>query len=182
MQTIFGFSRKAIESLAGITAQIAMWGVLCMTLLITVDVFMRYVVGRPLLFVDEVAGYLLVLVAYLAMAETLKRGRHIRVDVLFGRWPPRVQAWLDLILASVGFGALIVVAWRSVIMVHLSHVRGTIVTGKLLTPLYLPQTVLLIGLLVLTLQYVVELYKMLRALRGVAEVPPAEISREGHES
>lgn len=143
-----------------------MWGVFVMMLMVVVDITMRALMGRSLLFAEEVGGYLLVLVAYLAMAEALKQGRHIRVEFLRKWIPTRLQRKLDLILTVPALCALIVLLWRSIIMVYRSYIRGTKIPGVLLTPVYLPQIVLVIGLVALTLQCAVQLHKMIHDLRN----------------
>ena len=93
---IVSFIRKVIEPFSGFLAHISMWGVFAMMLMVVVDVTMRATAGgRSLLFTEEVSGYLLVLVAYLAMAETLKQGRHIRVGFIVRRLPPRLRRGLS---------------------------------------------------------------------------------------
>lgn len=137
-----------------------MWGVFVMMVLVVVDVSLRTFAARSLLLTEEVCGYLLVLVAYLPYAEALKTGRHIRVDMVFNLLPERVRARLDLILCVVGLGAMTVVTWTSVVMVYRSYIRGVTVPGILLTPIYLPQIVMVVGLLGLLLQFLVELRKL----------------------
>ena len=77
MRADLGFSCKVIERCSGILVHIAMWGVFVMVVLVVIDVALRTFAGSSLLFTEEVSGYLLVLVAFLAMAEALKQGRHV---------------------------------------------------------------------------------------------------------
>ena len=165
MKVFLSFSRNVIERCSTILAQVSMWGVLVMMLLVVVDVTLRTFSGRSLLITEEFSGYLLVLVAYLAFAEALKKGRHVRVDLLITFLPDRLRARLDIILSVVGLLAMIAVTWRSVIMVYRSYIRGVEIPGVLLTPVYLPQIVMVVGLLALVLQFLVEINKMVLALR-----------------
>ncbi len=45
----------------------------------------------------EVQWYLFSLIFLLGAAYTLKHNGHVRIDVLYNRWPPRLQAWIDLL-------------------------------------------------------------------------------------
>ena len=178
MRADLGFSCKVIERCSGILVHIAMWSVFAMMVLVVIDIALRTFAGSSLLLTEEVSGYLLVVVAFLAMAEALKQGRHVRVELL-ARWlPPRLQARLELILALAGLGAMIVVSWRSVIMVYRSYIRGVKIPGILLTPVYLPQIFMVIGLLALVLQFFFFFYKMVSAHREPPKTAPAEKGTE----
>jgi TRAP-type mannitol/chloroaromatic compound transport system permease small subunit len=45
----------------------------------------------------EIQWYLFAALFLLAAPYTLKHNGHVRIDVLYGRFPPRVQAWIDLL-------------------------------------------------------------------------------------
>lgn len=163
--SIFSFSRKAVDRLSYFLANVAMWGVFALMLLIVTDVAMRALFKRSTLIAEEAGGYLLVLIAYLAMAEALKQGKHVRVEIITGRLPGRLRIWLDVVLYPIGLAALILVIWRVVIMVRGSYTGGVIIPGVFLTPVYIPQILVVIGLTALALQGIADLSKTLYTLR-----------------
>ena len=55
---------------------------LVLALLITYDVLMRYFLNQPQLFVDEIGGFLQVLVIFGGAAYTFRVGGHVRVDLV----------------------------------------------------------------------------------------------------
>lgn len=176
---ISGFAHKAVDLISRILAQIAMWGVVAMMLLVVVDVTMRALFNRSTLIAGEVGGYLLVLIAYLGMAETFRLGRHIRVDIVSVWLPARLHAWLDAVFCFVGFSALIIVIWQAVIMVHRSQVWNVRIPGVLLTPVYLPQTLIVVGLVGLALQCAVDLVDRVSDLRNTAKGTSVTAEKEG---
>jgi TRAP-type C4-dicarboxylate transport system permease small subunit len=163
--SVFALGRKAADRLSGFLAHFAMWGVFTMMMLVVVDVFLRAVANRSTLIAEEMGGYLLVLIAYLGMAETLKQGRHIHVDIITKKLTVKVHAWLDAGLSLIALVALIVVIWRAVIMVYGSYAGNVIIPGIFLTPVYLPQILVVIGLAALALQCIVALCGKANALR-----------------
>jgi TRAP-type transport system small permease protein len=165
----FGFARKAIDRVSGFLTHIAMWGVFALMLLVVIDVGMRALFNRSTLIADEMGGYLLALIAYLGMAEAYRLGRHIRVDIVTARLPGRLRAWLDVVLCCVGLVALILVIWRAIIMVHRSQVGNVIIPGIILTPVYLPQTLVVIGLIALALQCAVDVVDRVSSLRRTSK-------------
>ncbi|RJF96149.1 TRAP transporter small permease subunit [Noviherbaspirillum saxi] len=74
------------------------WLILVLTLQISWEVFSRYVLNTP-----NAWAFDLMIMGYgaafmMAGAYTLAKNGHVRGDVLYGFFPPRLQATLDLIL------------------------------------------------------------------------------------
>ena len=79
------------------------WSVVALTLLITWEVFSRYVLNKPHAWVLDAQIMLYGVLFMTAGAYTLAKGGHVRGDVLYGFFAPRTQAWIDLILYIVFF-------------------------------------------------------------------------------
>lgn len=79
------------------------WSVVALTLLISWEVFSRYVLGRPHAWVLDAQIMLYGLLFMMAGAYTLSKNGHVRGDVLYGFLKPRTQAILDLTLYIVFF-------------------------------------------------------------------------------
>lgn len=74
------------------------WTIVGLTLLITWEVFSRYVLNSPHAWVFDATYMLYGTLFMMAGAYTLATGGHVRGDVLYGFFRPRTQATLDLIL------------------------------------------------------------------------------------
>jgi TRAP-type C4-dicarboxylate transport system permease small subunit len=114
-------------------------------------VFFRYVLGTPLLGVDEQVGFLVVATVMLGAAEALRRGDHIGIDILTERASAPVRRWLDalgFIAILIFAGVLLVSAWHTVTF---SRQFGAYSTGALEIPMWIPQSALLVGALLLGL-------------------------------
>ena len=94
MQKLLLFVDKA-STLAG---QIFGWAILALTLLISWEVFSRYVLNVPHPWVLDAQIMLYGLLFMMAGAYTLAKGGHVRGDVLYGFFAPRTQATIDLVL------------------------------------------------------------------------------------
>ena len=94
MQKLLLFVDKA-STLAG---QIFGWAILALTLLISWEVFSRYVLNVPHPWVLDAQIMLYGLLFMMAGAYTLAKGGHVRGDVLYGFFEPRTQASIDLVL------------------------------------------------------------------------------------
>ncbi|MDP3288640.1 MAG: TRAP transporter small permease subunit [Methyloversatilis sp.] len=79
------------------------WTVVLLTLVITWEVFSRYVLNTPHAWVFDATYMLYGTLFMMAGAYTLAASGHVRGDVLYGFFRPRTQATLDLILYFVFF-------------------------------------------------------------------------------
>ena len=74
------------------------WLIVSLTLLIAWEVFSRYVLNKPHGWVLDAQIMLYGVLFMAAGAYTLSKNGHVRGDVLYGFFPPRLQAGLDLTL------------------------------------------------------------------------------------
>ena len=119
------------------------------------------IVSRPLHFnlpgVDAYAGYMMAGAGFMALAQTLKKGEHIRVTLLLaalhGRWRRGFEVWALLaasLLAALFAGYSCKLAWQS-------YTFHDISTGNDATPLWIPQLAMAAGTVVLAIAFVDEL-------------------------
>ena len=74
------------------------WSVVGLTLLISWEVFSRYVLNKPHAWVLDAQIMLYGTLFMCAGAYTLSKAGHVRGDVLYGFFRPRTQATIDLVL------------------------------------------------------------------------------------
>jgi TRAP-type C4-dicarboxylate transport system permease small subunit len=87
--------------------------IMLMMLLITTDVILRYFFDRPLRGVYEIVAIMLVIVVCLAMAYTGIHKGLVAVDILVARFPPRLQALVDIFNSLLGLGLFFLISWKS---------------------------------------------------------------------
>ena len=74
------------------------WLILALTFLISWEVFSRYVLDKPHPWAFDMMIMMYGSMFMMAGAYTLSKNGHVRGDVLYGFFPPRLQAGLDLAL------------------------------------------------------------------------------------
>jgi TRAP-type mannitol/chloroaromatic compound transport system permease small subunit len=74
------------------------WLIVSLTLLITWEVFSRYALEHPHAWAFDAMIMMYGTLFMMAGAYTLSKNGHVRGDVLYGFFPPRLQAGLDLAL------------------------------------------------------------------------------------
>jgi TRAP-type mannitol/chloroaromatic compound transport system permease small subunit len=99
MQNLLLFIDKVITWIG----QFFSWLIVALTFMISWEVFSRYVLDSPHAWAFDVMSMMYGSLFMMAGAYTLSKNGHVRGDVLYGFFPPRLQAWLDLILYLVFF-------------------------------------------------------------------------------
>jgi C4-dicarboxylate transporter DctQ subunit len=67
------------------------------TVIVPVEVFLRYLFGKSLYITEEFSRYLMVWVVFLASSLALKEDSHISIGILVNRFHVRTRAWINLI-------------------------------------------------------------------------------------
>jgi TRAP-type C4-dicarboxylate transport system permease small subunit len=134
-----------------------------MTLLITVEVAGRSAFGVSTLVSDEMSGYLLVVLTFFGLADSLRAGSFIRVELLYGRLGPDVRRRLDAALLLVGLGYTAFLAYHFWGFVAESYRFGTTSIYFTRTLLWIPQGFMAVGTSILILALLAALVRRLAA-------------------
>ena len=156
----------AIYDSAAALAAVFLVGLLAMVLLSIASRQLHFHVPGT----DAYAGYLMAASGFLALAHTLKHGEHIRVTLLVnalrGRWKRAFEVWA---LVAATLLALLFAFYASRLSWQ-SYVFHDISTGNDATPLWLPQSAMALGTIILALAFIDELVLEVRGRRA----PPAD--------
>ena len=87
-----------IDKISTWIGQVFSWLIVALTLMISWEVFSRYALDDPHPWAFDVMSMMYGSLFMMAGAYTLSKNGHVRGDVLYGFFPPRLQAWLDLAL------------------------------------------------------------------------------------
>jgi len=94
MQRLF----LTIDKISTFAGQAFSWLIVALTLMISWEVFSRYVLDAPHAWAFDVMIIMYGTLFMMAGAYTLAKAGHVRGDVLYGFFEPRTQATIDLIL------------------------------------------------------------------------------------
>jgi TRAP-type C4-dicarboxylate transport system permease small subunit len=84
---------------------------------------LRYLFAAPLPWSEQLARLLTVWITFIGAAAVCWDGRHLNVDVVFIKLPPRAQNLLRLVNAAISIGFLAVLGWTSVKLVRIESVQ-----------------------------------------------------------
>ena len=92
---------RFLHTIDGISTWIgkaAAWLIVALMLVVCAEVFKRYALNQPTAWIFDAENMLYGSLFMLCGAYALAHDAHVRGDFLYGRWRPRTQAWLDLVL------------------------------------------------------------------------------------
>lgn len=92
-----------IDKVSTFVGQFFSWLIVALTLMISWEVFSRYMLDNPHPWAFDVMIMMYGTLFMMAGAYTLSKAGHVRGDVLYGFFEPRTQATIDLILYVVFF-------------------------------------------------------------------------------
>ena len=95
--------------------KVVSWGILPMVGSLVFEIVSRYLFSAPTIWAEDVSTMLYGAFFMLGASYALRKGKHIRTDFFYEKWPPRVQGLVDgiiyvlIFLPSIGFWT--VVTW-----------------------------------------------------------------------
>ena len=143
------------------------WLIVSLTLLITWEVFSRYVINHPHAWAFDVMIMMYGTLFMMAGAYTLSKNGHVRGDVLYGFFPPRLQAALDLTLFICFFiPGVVALAWAGFVYAGESWVinEHSNITSEG-PPVYPFKTIIPIAGAILLVQGIVEIIRCIVCLK-----------------
>jgi len=151
---------RALRLLERLRDGLCITGLVALVALVAVQVFFRYIMGSPLTWPEEVARYVYVWVAFLAVAKLAGERQLYAIDFLISRAGATIRQIVDVLitLATIAFFAI---ALNSAWSVLAANVRIRMSTGIPVNFLYasLPVAAVLIILALLP-----RLFEQMRAL------------------
>lgn len=137
-----------MEKYPRIAANIMLIG---MVILVNVEIIFRNIFGFSLQLADEVASYLLVGLTFLGLADVYMSGKLMRIELIYARLRGPILSATDMLMHSTILSATSILLWYSFQFTLSSFKRGAHAGTWLNTPLWIPQILIPIGLMFLTM-------------------------------
>lgn len=159
-----------IDRVSSWIGQAFSWLIVALTFLISWEVFARYALNRPNPWAFDLMIMMYGAAFMMAGAYTLAKNGHVRGDVLYSFFPPRLQAGLDLLLYVVFFiPGVVALVWAGYTYAAESlaiNEHSTLTANG--PPLYPFKMVIPVSGVLLLLQGLVEIVRCVLCLRDGA--------------
>ncbi|MFN8983900.1 MAG: TRAP transporter small permease subunit [Alphaproteobacteria bacterium] len=136
-----------VAAIAAVMAHIAGWNYILCACFITFDIVARSFFGFSSKATVEVTGYMLAGGIAWALAHTLARRAHIRVDVFMMRLPLGLRAWLHLFSLTLLLGLGVFFAWAALELVDETALFNAHDNSALRIEMIWPQGIWAVGII-----------------------------------
>lgn len=160
-----GMLSSILNRIAAVVAAILL---VLMTLHILVEIAMRFFGGSTFM-ADALVGYGVAAITFLAVAWALEKGSMIRVSVVTSLMAPRVRGLADGLATLSTLALILFLASYQWSTVSKLFERGSTSPHYLPIPLWIPEAIFLVGLLLLALQLVVRALRLATGGGAIAE-------------
>ena len=152
---------RLLDALAMLAALI----LLAAVVIVTADIVLRNVLGRGIIWANEVSEYALYLMTLLTAPWLLRRGQHVRLDIILTLVPPRI-AWLMEVLGDVlGFAVCVTMIGYGLDMTFDSARLGAITIKNLVFPEWWLLALLPAAFVLLAIEFMFRFYRLLSGER-----------------
>jgi TRAP-type C4-dicarboxylate transport system permease small subunit len=159
------FIIRTIEAMSDWAARISSVILGLMTVLILVEIFLWNVFEETTLIADEYSAYGLAAIIFLGSGYCLKERGHIRIPLVLNFLPEKPTRVITFVATAVTTLFMVYMWWYLFLMVK-ATVRYDSTSGTLTnTPLWIPQTVMLVGAACFLIQLAGTTLKTYRAIR-----------------
>ena len=158
---------RNIERVTGSVGIMASFALVPLVIATCYEVFARYAFGMPTIWAYEV-GYVLTGAHFLlAMAFTLQKDEHIRIDIFSGNFSQRTRAVIDLLAYSVLLPLMVWITYALFQHLAAGYLRNERSGQSALNlPVWPFRVIFVVAFTLLTLQILVEVVKAVRRLRS----------------
>ena len=154
MRSIYHIYDRILSYITNLAAAIAGLAILLTAFMIRYEIIARSVFHSPTVWVVEISTYLLVLAGFFGMAYTMRKNGHITVDFLFSRFSRNVQRGLDIITSILSLFVIYVCMTESTNYMLMTEAMGVVSPSLLRVPMWIPQTFMVIGFVLLFLEII----------------------------
>ncbi len=116
-------------------AFVGMSVVVLMVALTAGDAVMRSFFNRPITGASEASEFMLTIMIFFGLAYTAMEKGHIEVDLLFSKFPKRVQPFLNILTSFISLVIFSLITWRTCAYA-LKIMRDNVLSPTLTIPIY----------------------------------------------
>lgn len=147
----------------------------------TWNITSRYIMRSPVVWVDEICEYLLLICVFLTLPLSWREDQHVRVDVLYRRWGKKWRSRANLLFSFWAFIFCASLTWYGFLQARYAVIQGeTSVTASSIAT-YPVLAFIPIGSFLLCIQIVISTWRLAKDMDNKAPADPPEASgqREG---
>jgi len=174
MGQAYSSAKSALRRVTGNMAMLSEWVLLAMTVIVFYDVVMRYIFNSPTIWALEMSEYMLVFLAFIGAAEMQRQKANIKMDYLYVKFPPGMRRSVDLFTSLLMLLFSFLLLRASFKLTLTAYKYGSASNSLLETPLYIPYSIVFIGMFLLLLQSIVDIVESVRQITNSDQLEGGE--------
>jgi TRAP-type mannitol/chloroaromatic compound transport system permease small subunit len=103
-----------IDRVIDLVGRITAWSSFALALVMGGNVLLRYVFHTGTVWSQELEWHLMVPICLFGMSYALRHGEHVRVDVVFARFPQRAKCFVEFVSSLLLIAISLIVIWLSI--------------------------------------------------------------------
>ena len=150
---------KLLNSLAIVAALL----LLAMVIIVTGDILLRNIFVKGFLWANEVSEYALYLITLLTAPWLLRRGQHVRLDLVLTAVPKRIAFVMEAAGDILGFAVCLIMIRYGTLMAHDAWRAGSITIKNLVFPEWWLLAPLPITFVMLAIEFVFRFHRLMQS-------------------
>lgn len=143
-----------------------------MSIIIFVQVIMRYAFQNSLVWSEELARYLFVWLVYFAVSYTARREKHIRIDAAINIYPKKSRPYIEILSEIIVLAFSVFIAVTAVTVFHKITWSGQL-SPAMRIPMQFVYAAPLIGFVLTAIRQIQCILRRIKALKNHEEVAKA---------
>jgi TRAP-type C4-dicarboxylate transport system permease small subunit len=141
------------DTLSRLAAILACAILVAIAALICGEIFMRALLDSSTYVLDEFVGYGMASMTFLSLGSALNNKIFIRVNLLLARLPQGPRRAVEIVSHIIGTVLMSFIAYHFIRIVMRDFARGTVSNSIAQVPLWIPESLMAVGLIVFILQF-----------------------------
>ena len=112
MNRAVNYFLRGVDTMSERSGKIISFAILLMVAFMVLQVFTRYLLDRPFIWILETTIFTFSIYIAILGAYTLHHRRHVNMDLLYSRWSPRTRAIVDIITSVFFFLFYVTLIWK----------------------------------------------------------------------
>jgi len=151
---------KVDNALLKVEEFILSYGIIGLASLLMANIISRLITGHSIIFVQETAQAIVVIVTFLGLGYCARKARHIRMSALYDIMPPKVRKIMIILMALVTCAVMAAMGYWSVLYI-IKVKASSAVTPMLRFPVWMINIWVPVGFFMAALEYALTIYKNL---------------------
>jgi TRAP-type mannitol/chloroaromatic compound transport system permease small subunit len=157
---------KSVDKISTIVGKFSMYLVFAMMGILLFETFSRNLFNTPHIWVVEVAQFLMAAYYLLGGGYSMILDGHVRMDLLYGSWSPKMQALSDLITAALLIFYMVFLLIGGISSIKYALQYGQVNYTPWAPPLAPIKIIMTFGILLMLLQVIAMFFRDLAKVRG----------------